>query len=60
MGVYRPCDHLVSLLQTTHPREGYETLLGRVAYEGLPEELSRDEQTKEQELGNGADQGPEV
>jgi branched-chain amino acid transport system ATP-binding protein len=32
---------------------------GRVVYEGLPEELSRDEQTKEQELGIGADQGGE-
>jgi branched-chain amino acid transport system ATP-binding protein len=32
---------------------------GRVVYEGLPGELSRDEQTKEQELGIGADQGPD-
>jgi len=30
---------------------------GRVVYEGLPEELGRDEQTKEQELGIGAEQG---
>jgi branched-chain amino acid transport system ATP-binding protein len=33
---------------------------GRVVYEGLPDELARDDRTKEEQLGIGGEQGPDL
>ena len=33
---------------------------GRVVYEGLPDDLAGDDRTKEEQLGIGGDQGPDL